>query len=163
VIDRALVGVGMALAVVTMAGSVAWQERDIARSQTIYLELGPADPRSLVQGDFMRLRYVIERDLAELPAPGEIAVTLDERRVGTAIRPLREGEALGPDEVRMDTFSRERRNTVAPRAYLFEEGTADLYEVAEYGILAVTPEGRTTLVGLADEGLQRLGPPVPRF
>ena len=36
-------------------------ERLLASGETLYLELAPVDPRSLMQGDYMRLRYAVER------------------------------------------------------------------------------------------------------
>ena len=52
---------------------------------------------------------------------------------------------------------------MASRAYLFQEGTADVYAPAKYGIMALTPSGGLALVGLADEELRRLGPAPKRW
>ena len=39
-----------------------FQKEEIkANGETVLLELAPVDPRSLMQGDYMRLRYAIER------------------------------------------------------------------------------------------------------
>lgn len=161
-IDKLLVIGGVLLAVVATSTAVSLQEWDLSRSRTVLFELGPADPRSIVQGDFMRLRYVIERDLTGLPAGTEVVVRVDDRGVARFVRSAN-GEPLAPDEIRVDTFSRNRRNTIAPRAFLFEEGTADVYGVARFGMVAITPEGRTTLVGLADDEGHRLGPAPRRW
>ena len=37
--------------------SIAARERQLASGRLVYLELAPVDPRSLMQGDYMALRY----------------------------------------------------------------------------------------------------------
>src|SRR5690349_10697934 len=72
------------------------KEQVKANGETVYLELAPVDPRSLMQGDYMALRYAIERSI-ETVAPqnkrGFMVIALDENRVARFVR-LHDGEAL---------------------------------------------------------------------
>jgi len=159
--DRLLLALGLALALGAVGGSVAREEIALARSEIVYLPLAPVDPRSLVQGDFMRLEYRIARDL-ERGRTGTVVVALDELRVARFVR-WDDGGPLAPDERRLQVGERSGRPFVASRAFLFQEGTAGTYERARYGEIALTPEGRATLVGLAGEYLAHLGQPLRRW
>ncbi len=56
-----LVLIAVILAVMNTA---IWQKEQIlAEGETVYLKLAPVDPRSLMQGDYMRLRYAIDNQL----------------------------------------------------------------------------------------------------
>lgn len=50
-----------------------------------------------------------------------------------------------------------RQVIIGTDAFFFEEGTAELYEDARYGEFRVAENGTPILVGLRDEGLNRLG------
>ena len=65
------IAVSMAL-VLAVANLGIWQkERLIRDGQPIYVELAPVDPRSLMQGDFMRLNFRVPFDgVRELAPPG---------------------------------------------------------------------------------------------
>lgn len=162
-IDRVLVVLGTLLSVAVTLGLAGWQELQLARSETIYLELAPSDPRSLVQGDFMTLRWAVENDLQGLSAPGVAVVELDERGVAHFVR-QHAGEPLSERERKLAFFPAEWPPVqVTSRAYLFQEGTAEVYDPARYGIVALSPEGKAALVGLAGADLKRLGPPPRRW
>lgn len=62
-IGRALIGAGLAL-VLGAANLVIAQKESILRGgERVLLELAPVDPRSLMQGDYMRLDYAIAREI----------------------------------------------------------------------------------------------------
>lgn len=156
------------LAGVSILGFLGWQVREaealIASGDRILLELAPVDPRSLMQGDYMRLAYAMERsaDVGEAIAgdPAPIAVlAVDGRGIATFRRFAAEatpGPGEKPFRVRHDM--RAGRIVVEPHSYLFQEGRADDFAKARYGIFAVTPEGRHLLIGLADAEGRRIEP-----
>lgn len=85
---------------------LAWRYAAIrSEGQLVHLELAPVDPISLVQGQYMRLRFDLERQDAELqeadhdlfaedPSAGVLAVLeLDQNRVGTVTRLIPENPA----------------------------------------------------------------------
>ena len=85
---------------------IAWRYSAIRnQGDLVYLKLAPVDPISLVQGQYMRLRFDLERQDAELqeadhhlfaedPSAGVLAVLeLDDNRVGTVNRLVPENPA----------------------------------------------------------------------
>jgi uncharacterized membrane-anchored protein len=159
----------LALALGLIAVSVAGKERLLATGTTVLLELRPVDPRSLIQGDYMALRYALERQVAkltpldELPRNGRLVLALDAEGVGRFVR-LWEGGALQPGEQLLRYRVRTRRwggeeLRLGAESFFFEEGAAELYQNAEYGELKVAADGESVLVGLRDAELRPLGDP----
>ncbi|MFG1381892.1 GDYXXLXY domain-containing protein [Xanthobacter versatilis] len=145
---------------VTLGWSVRDFEALMASGDVVLLELAPADPRSLIQGDYMRLAYAVEREAIHLDAPaGTIILGLDERRVGR-FRRLGGTGAPGPGEkaFRVSRNVSDARAMVEPHSFLFQEGQADLYAKARYGIFRVDASGRHLLVGLADADARKIEP-----
>lgn len=138
------------------------KERLLVSGQTIFLELAPVDPRSLIQGDYMTLRYgmlqAINTD--ELASDGYLVLKLDERNIATFDRVYQPGETLAPDE----RIIRYRKRTwdvrLGAESFFFQEGHADYYSNARYAELRLAESGETVLVGLRGEELEVLGPPV---
>lgn len=158
--DRAgwvLASVGALLAIALPVGLSARQELRIRTAETVYVPLAPRDPRSLVQGDYLRLRYdVLPTTLTA--ASGVAVVYRDERGIVSFVRED-DGAELEPDERRLRWWQEHGRPTAVSTAWLFEEGTGSSYRSARYGIVALTLGGDAVLTGLADEELARLGPP----
>jgi uncharacterized membrane-anchored protein len=149
---RALVMAGLALAIAIPGYAIVQKERLIANGAVVLLELAPVDPRSLIQGDYMRLRYdltLFGEANDRWPRDGNIVVTVDTNRVATFAR-LDDGSPLGANELRLQYRKRDSRVRVATDAYYFEEGSARRFEGARYGELRVAPDGGSVLVGLRD-------------
>ena len=130
--------------------------------RTVYLDLQPVDPRALMLGDYMRLRYAEERvpdgmEIDELPPKGAFVMSLDDNNVATVSR-LASEAPMGANETRFN-YTRTNRSLTfgAPRFY-FENGTAETYENARYGVFKVSPAGKAILVNLADEEFKVLRP-----
>lgn len=136
--------------------------RVIRNGDTVLLELAPVDPRSLMQGDYMRLRYALERKVrlsaAERNARrGELVLTTDENGIARFVR-VHGGEALAPDERLLRYHRNNDTITIVPNSYLFQEGHASLYENAKYGVFKFSTSGERVLVGLADESYNLIMP-----
>ena len=131
----------------------------IADGQVLLLELRPADPRSLLQGDYMALALadaampsatVIE----DLPYRGTVILALDESRVGRYAR-LDDGSTLQDGELRVQYRRHEdwggHRLDYGAQSFFFESGDAERYEQARYAMLRVAEDGSTVLTDLAGE------------
>ena len=155
-----LVFLGLLAALVVPALQVFYAEKDLARGELILFELAPVDPRSLIQGDYMALRWTMEDDLSRerIPETDHMIVRIDADRVATFSR-YDDATALAEDERRIDLVVREGEPDFAPNAWFFEEGQAERYEPARYGVLNVTPEGQVILTGMADANKNRLDQP----
>ena len=143
---------------------IVGREEHLASGRVVLLELAPVDPRSLMQGDYMALRFKAETDAfgrwrgrdKDLP-DGRIVVKVDARKVGSFVR-LDDGTALAPDEAALKYRVRAGRVKFATNAWFFKEGTARLYEPARYGEFRVSPSGELLLVSMRDKDLGLLGP-----
>lgn len=135
------------------------KEETITNGCTMLLRLAPVDPRSLIQGDYMRLRYAIAREIPQdqLKNKGFIVVSLDKNNVAKFVR-IHKDESLQADERLL--FYRNRGQDklwLCAESFMFQEGDAKLYSKAQYGELKVDASGTSVLVGLRGEDLSPLG------
>lgn len=134
----------------------------LADGRIVLLELAPVDPRSLMQGDYMALRFkvadvVLGRGKArEGLRDGRIVIKLDAQGVGSFAR-FDDDTQTGPDEVRMRYRIRNGQAKFATNAFFFQEGDARLYQAARYGEFRVDMKGEAILTGLRGQDLAPLG------
>jgi uncharacterized membrane-anchored protein len=143
-----------------VAGASLHKQRILAHGHAVLLPLAPVDPRSLMQGDYMVLRYALEQELGVVPRHGRLVVSVDDDGVGHFAR-LDDGRELGERERRIEYRLREGwdgRVRVGAESFLFEEGSAELYAGARFGELVVAEDGEVVLVGLRDADRQPIGP-----
>lgn len=137
------------------------QEREelLKAEYIIYLDLRPRDPRALLQGDYMTLRYDLERDIpaSGLSSSGVLVVRLDSRKVAHYVRVYRVGTPLAVGEILLKYEKVGTRVQVGPDAFFFEEGTASEYSGADYAEMRVDSEGNMILVGLRGPNFEVLG------
>jgi uncharacterized membrane-anchored protein len=149
----------LALVLLAVNALVASKEWQLQRGDELLLPLETRDPRSLMQGDYMTLRYAISRDaLTAQPQPprdGRLVVKVDADRVATFAR-FHAGEPLQPGEHLLRYRHRGDFDALrlGAESFFFQEGTATLYSRARYGVLRVTASGDSVLAGLADEQRQ---------
>jgi uncharacterized membrane-anchored protein len=159
-IRRATVLVGLVLILALFNWSVAKKEALLRDGTTLLIELAPVDPRSLIQGDYMRLEYRIARDLSghyEWPRDGNIVVTAGADNVAVFVRRHEEGTPLAAGERLLYYRRRGGRIKIGTDAFFFQEGHAPRYQNAKYGELRVDPSGESLLIGLRDEQRRPLG------
>jgi uncharacterized membrane-anchored protein len=150
---------GLALILALANGHIMQKRAVIADGQVLLLELRPADPRSLLQGDYMALALadaampsatVIE----DLSYRGTVILALDESRVGRYAR-LDDGSPLQNGELRVQYRRHEdwggHRLDYGAQSFFFESGDAERYERARYAMLRVAEDGSTVLTDLAGE------------
>jgi uncharacterized membrane-anchored protein len=159
---RRLIALLAGLAILVVVNTTVWQrEQLLAAGRIVLLELAPVDPRSLMQGDYMALRFKAateafgSRELDRPADDGRLVLRVDERSVGTFAR-IDDGTALAANEVALRFRVRAGRPKLATNAFFFEEGTANRYEAARYGEFRVDPSGEAILTGLRDEALAGL-------
>lgn len=136
------------------------RERLLTEGRTIFLRLSPVDPRSLVQGDYMRLNFEVADQAfpaaaSTARADGHIVVRLDPRGVGRFAR-FGDGRQAAPGEIALRYRIRGGQPNFATNAFFFEEGSAERYADAAYGEFRVGPDGDMILTGLRGSGLEPL-------
>jgi uncharacterized membrane-anchored protein len=149
------------LAVVVINVLVIQKEQLSATGQLVLLELAPVDPRSLVQGDYMRLRFDIsdEVETETNMRDGYIVVRLDSENVARYVRIYDQNTSLAQDELLLRFRQRTYDVRVGPESFFFQEGTAKYYNNARYGEFRVSKSGDVLLTGLRGEDFEELGPP----
>lgn len=150
------------LAILVGINVTVWRfERAMASGEVVLLRLAPVDPRSLMQGDYMRLNYeiarqLVSRDRDEVAALDTLVIRLDEHQVAHWVS---EGNAreLGADQRLLQARRQDGQWRIGPDAYFFEEGTGEQFEAARYGEFRLQADGKTLLVGLRDESFKPIG------
>jgi uncharacterized membrane-anchored protein len=159
---RTLIAVAAALLVLATLNVFVLQKEHLRKTgTTMFLELDVRDPRSLLQGDYMALRYAVPEAFAAdttLAPEGRFVVRLDARGVAAIRRVYRPGERLGANEHLLRYRRRGGAIRLGPAAFFFQEGHGSYYASARFGEFRVDAGGNALLVGLRDAGLNPLGP-----
>lgn len=139
--------------------SIAKKEELIKEGQLVLLALAPVDPRSLMQGDYMELRYSISEniDFRNMPKRGYCVVVLDKDNRANKIRFQKETTPLNKGEHLIKyTSSNEWNINIGAESFFFQEGSAAKFENAKYGGLKIDNDGNSLLLGLYDEQLRKI-------
>ncbi len=159
----------LALVLVLGALNAAWASKAaiIEHGREVLVPLAPLDPRSLMQGDYMALRFAltdqIEQARAGGAAPSDPTGAAHEGAFGRAPVKL---DGRGVVELDWSTSQpelvlryrlRHGRVWLGTNAFFFEEGEAERFNPARFGVFRVdSRSGEAVLVALADEAGQRL-------
>ncbi|MBI0422874.1 GDYXXLXY domain-containing protein [Acinetobacter sp. ACIN00229] len=162
------------LALVTLlifVGLVAKNEWHLHHSKSIFIELRPVDPRSILQGDYMALAYKLNLQSLKALAGSEsealdqvifnhssvqAKVILDsQNRVVRTILDTNNSFA-GQSLILKNPENRLQALYPASRSFLFAEGLAQCYQKAKYAEFKVNTKGEAILFDLRGEGLQPL-------
>ncbi len=150
--------VGGTLAVLGWLAHAVVDKEHVIRSGTrVRLELRGRDPRSLMQGDYMALRYTIGDELSARPAledDGLVPLDLGANAVATLASQSDGADLWIRYRVRGEFPAGPR---VGTDAFYFEEGTGDRYLAARYAELVVDERGESVLLALLDEDFAVLG------
>lgn len=145
-----------------------WQKETLLDTgQSVYLELAPVDPRSLMQGDYMRLRFAIANQIRSnttatgstgkgVNQDGYVLVELDERGVAQ-FRSVQDTQDKPQGLLKMQYRVRNNRIQFATNAFFFQEGDAQLFNAARYGEFKVAEDGSMLLKAMYDKDLNLLG------
>jgi uncharacterized membrane-anchored protein len=148
---------GLALMLVAVNVAAVRKERVLAQGDVVLLRLRPVDPRSLMQGDYMRLSLVLVDDLRrDQPDPGDASGQLVLRRDGDGVaryvRVAAPGESPGPDELLLRYTHHGYDIAAGPSAFFFPEGQGDRFARAAFAEVRLSADGEAVLVGLRDRG-----------
>ena len=158
----------LAAALVLGALNWAWAGKAwiVAQGREVRVPLAPVDPRSLMQGDYMALRFGLAEQIENARLQGRAsadAAAVHEGGFGRA--PVRVDAAgvveldwANPTpELSLRYRLRQGRVWLGTNAFFFEEGEAARYREARFGVFRVDPHsGEAVLVGLADAEGKRL-------
>jgi uncharacterized membrane-anchored protein len=160
---RLLVAAAVALVLGVVNREILAKEAIRRDGAVVFLELRPLDPRSLMQGDYMALRFALADELGQrsreelrgtLTGEGGFAfaaIRLDASGVGS-LAP--EGTSA---PLRLRYRIRGGRPWLGTNAFFFPEGQAERFARARYAEFRLDPDtGEAVLVGLRDAALKPL-------
>lgn len=160
-LTRILVLANLFLLLAYLFYAVRTKETILTEGELLLFELAPVDPRSLIQGDYMELRYAVAdgvyRDSAD--RTGYLVVSKDADGVAQKVRLQPETTPLSSGELLIRYSFPGWQMKIGAESYFFEEGTAGVYEAAKYGGLRIDDAGNSLLIGLYDENRQLLPTP----
>ncbi len=140
--------------------AIVSKEKILDEGELVLLELAPVDPRSLMQGDYMRLRYKISSEnfsyLDSIPKRGYYVVKLNPNGVTEKVRIQKNKEPLIQGEFLIEYTKGSWDLNIGAESFFFQEGEGGKYEKAKYGGLKIDTEGNSILVGLYDEELNHI-------
>jgi len=167
---KLIVGLTLFVILVVLNFAIYEKEQHIAEGKTVFLKLAPVDPRSLMQGDYMALRFEIAQKIYEaLPkleyerfwqrsvegSDGFVVVNVDEKNVAT-YHALYKNQKLEPQQTLLQYRIRADQVKFASNAFFFQEGTAKAYAKAKYGEFKVNDDNALLLVAMYDENLSKI-------
>ena len=141
-------------------GMISRKEAAIRNGITMFVELAPRDPRSLMQGDYMSLRYQLHgvQNRHETDRRGKFIVRVGDDKVAQFIR-THHGEQLADGEHLLRYTRRRNGIRIGTDSFFFQEGHAQHYASVCYGELKVAKTGESVLVGLRNSNLSKAGLP----
>jgi uncharacterized membrane-anchored protein len=162
---RLSVLVVMTLLILTIVNvEIVGKQRIIRDGTTVLLRIAPRDPRSLLQGDYMALRYSLAGDVANAARDAGITdgrAIIELSNAGEAnFVALHQGQQLDGGQLLLHFRKRGDSVRLASDAFFFEEGQSEKYSAARYGELKVDQDGNAVLTGLRDSNAERLGTPL---
>jgi len=134
----------------------------IEDGRIMLLRLAPRDPRSLMQGDYMALRYAMADPVARATeaagiTDGRVVVELAANGEADFVG-LYQGQPLSQGQQLLRFRKRGESVRLASDAYFFEEGQWQTFNDARFGELRVDDDGDAVLTGLRNADGDRLGP-----
>lgn len=171
------------LSILIFAGLILKHESHLQNSQSLYVELAPVDPRSMLQGDYMALNYELYFDGFREGNPWEENREKNKQREALQQQIQNQSKILSyvqldaQHRVIQTSFSQNHlkanpENTVrlvlknptnhlqnlypAANSFLFAEGLESCYRNAKYAELWVKPDGQALLAGLVNKDLKSL-------
>lgn len=133
--------------------SVLNKEDLLKNGRLVLLQLAPVDPRSLMQGDYMQLRYAISggTNTDSMPRRGYYVLKMTDTGVAQKIRVQKDKQIQNAGEILIGYRKDDWNQNIGAESFFFQEGEADKYAEAKYGGLRVDRDGNSLLVGLYDE------------
>ena len=162
--DRArIIVLAFTIATVLMVINVeiAGKEQILRNGTTVLLRIAPRDPRSLLQGDYMALRYTMAGAVASEAKrlemnDGAVVIELGELYEAKFVSLYEDQQLQGGQQL---LRYRKRGDSVrlVSDAFFFEEGSGLDYRSARFGEVRINEDGDAVLVGLRDADGERLG------
>ncbi|MFK8010388.1 MAG: GDYXXLXY domain-containing protein [Marinicellaceae bacterium] len=149
------------IAIVAINININSKEDLKANGEVLLFELAPVDPRSLMQGDYMRLRFALARIIqdklqennkgAKTPIHSGFAIVEKAENQVAKFVALYENQEISQNQYKVPYRMRRYQVVFTTDAFYFQEGKAKHYEQAEYGQFRISESGEMLLINMVDE------------
>lgn len=150
---KLLVVLNLILLIVVFGYSVIKEENNLKKN-TFYIKTSPVDPRSLIQGDYMVLNYNIT-DSARIEAvnirKGYIRIKINDLKIAEFIRVDKEYVPPSNNEISIQFQKNSSNIDIGVNSYLFQEGTGNKFQKAQYAEVIELKNGKLRLKSLLDK------------
>ena len=157
VVATGLIGLATVATLGIYGAGIREKEAILSSGRVVYLELVPVDPRSLMQGDYMALRFAMPASSSAVEntdkRPLAIA-SIDDRNFAKVIELTYKTPSLTAGQIVMKTRQGRTGWAVGTDAWFFPEGQGQKFEAAKFGEFRLGPAGDMILVGMADKDLK---------
>lgn len=156
-----VLAISVAIVLTAINLEIVGKERIVRDGTTVLLRIAPRDPRSLLQGDYMVLRYAMATEVAKAAEQldqrdGVIVIQLGELNEASFVA-LYSDQQLAQGQYLLRYRKRGESVRLASDAYFFEEGSWKDYRNARFGEIRIDDTGEAVLTGLMDKNGARLG------
>lgn len=164
-----LIGVAtMIVAIIAINFNIYKKEDLIENGEVLLFKLAPVDPRSLMQGDYMRLRFDLAGKILnelnkstklstiERPSHDGQAIILKNDNNVVSFVALYDNQALTTNQRIIPYKLRNRSVKFTTNAFFFQEGKASHFQKSEYGEFKMSEDGEILLVNMVDKDLKVL-------
>ena len=150
---KIFVVLNLLLLMIVFGYSVIKEEKNLKRA-TFYIKTVPVDPRSLIQGDYMVLNY----DIAESARmeignirKGYIRIKINDLKIAEFIRIDEEYLPPSNNEISIQFQKNGSNIDIGVNSYLFQEGTGNKFQKAQYAEIIELKNGKLRLKNLLDK------------
>lgn len=141
--------------------TVVKNENVLAKGQELYLSLYISDPRSLMQGDYMELRYALTEQIRQKKTDKENGYAVVNVSDGSLIRLQKDVVPVVKGEVAIRYVYDDKiwpKVMLSNHSFMFQEGNSHYYNGARYALVKVDKRGNIHVLHLCDSNKQILGP-----
>ncbi|MGL4254470.1 MAG: GDYXXLXY domain-containing protein [Fusobacteriaceae bacterium] len=145
-------------------GISLWKEEGNLKKKTFYLKTAPADPRSIMQGDYMLLGYELGDEIRKnlesttrLPmGKAYVRVRIDEKRLAHYLSLEKEYREEKEGEMSLEFYLNGFMVDLGINSYFFQEGSGEKFQNAQYAEVIPLDGGKLRLKALLDKNFQRI-------
>lgn len=155
---KIFVVLNLLLLMIVFGYSVIKEEKNLKKA-TFYIKTVPVDPRSLIQGDYMVLNY----DIAESARmeignirKGYIRIKMNDLKIAEFIRIDEEYLPPSNNEISIQFQKNGSNIDIGVNSYLFQEGTGNKFQKAQYAEVIELKNGKLRLKNLLDKNFIKI-------
>lgn len=155
---KIFVVLNLLLLMIVFGYSVIKEEKNLKKA-TFYIKTVPIDPRSLIQGDYMVLNY----DIAESARmeignirKGYIRIKINDLKIAEFIRIDEEYLPPSNNEISIQFQKNGSNIDIGVNSYLFQEGTGNKFQKAQYAEVIELKNGKLRLKNLLDKNFIKI-------